>query len=138
MQGVLEPQSRVVAQLGMLAEHMRAVCYTQAFVGWHCSCYKCVSIEVVQASCLSLSSLNLSSACVFFVCCAAQELQLTPDSGAFAVLRVAIRDEEEEDVTAHFTLVSGMLLQDQGCWDLVRLYRPSLRLVRCLCLRPCL
>jgi hypothetical protein len=37
----------------------------------------------------------------------AQELQLTPDSGAFAVLRVAIRDEEEEDVTAHFRLVSG-------------------------------
>ena len=36
---------------------------------------------------------------------AAQELQLTPDPGMFHVLRVAIRDEEEEDVTAHFNMV---------------------------------
>lgn len=38
---------------------------------------------------------------------AAQELQLTPDGPAhmFAVLRVAIRDEEEEDVATHFQLV---------------------------------
>lgn len=36
---------------------------------------------------------------------AAAELQLTPDAGMFHVLRVAIRDEEEEDVAAHFTMV---------------------------------
>lgn len=40
---------------------------------------------------------------------AAQELQLTPDDPAhmFVVLRVAIRDEEEEDVATHFRLVGG-------------------------------
>jgi hypothetical protein len=40
---------------------------------------------------------------------AAQELQLTPDDPGhtFAVLRVAIRDEEEEDVATHFKLVGG-------------------------------
>jgi hypothetical protein len=42
------------------------------------------------------------------VCVCSQELQLTPDSGMFDVLRVAIRDEEEEEVTSHFYEVGAV------------------------------
>lgn len=63
---------------------------------------------------------------------AAQELQMTPDPGMFHVLRVAIRDEEEEDVTTHFTLVSCSegSLTATACRQLVsRFKHAALRLI---------
>jgi hypothetical protein len=72
-----------------------------------------VAVHVLPAQSVALlnpAAFPCVSAAVLLLCnrmFAQQELQLESAPGLFQVHRVAIRDEEEEDVAAHFQQVRG-------------------------------